>query len=70
MEETFTLPADNTPGYGGARGVRLIRDWIDSARSNESCCRNTLDSVLMTLRTLDLVYRSSEQGRLIEWPTA
>jgi predicted dehydrogenase len=63
MEETFTLPEDRTPGYGGARGVELIRDWVSAARGDGSACRNTVDSALATLRLLDLIYQSSEQGR-------
>lgn len=65
MEETFSLPEDRTPGYGGARGVRLIRDWIDSARGGVSRCRNSVESMRQTFRLLDLVYRSSEEGRRI-----
>ena len=66
MEETFTLPADATNGYGGARGVHLIRDWVESAVGGENRCRNTIDSTLTTLRLLDAVYRSSEEGRRVE----
>jgi predicted dehydrogenase len=66
MEETFTLPADTMSGYGGKRGVHLIRDWIESARSGANRCRNTVDSVMRTLRLLDAVYRSSEEGRRVE----
>jgi predicted dehydrogenase len=65
MEETFDLPADPMPGYGGARGVATIRDWIMQARSGRPGCRNTLDSTLETLRVLDAVYRSSDEGRRI-----
>ncbi len=65
MEETFTLPADPTNGYGGSRGVRLLRDWIDSARSGEKRCRNTMESAMATLCTLDATYRSSEIGQRI-----
>jgi predicted dehydrogenase len=65
MEETFDLPLDRTPGYGGARGVATIRDWISQARSGRPGCRNTLDSTLETLRLLDAVYRSSDEGRRI-----
>jgi predicted dehydrogenase len=63
MEETFALPPDPTPGYGGATGVRLIRAWLDAARGSPSACRNTVHSALATLRLLDLVYRSSDEGR-------
>jgi predicted dehydrogenase len=61
MEETFSLPEDRTPGYGGARSVRLIRDWVERAPT-----RNTVDSVGQTLRLLDLIYRSSREGRRLE----
>jgi len=64
MEETFDLPRDDTPGYGGARGVRTIREWIDQARGG-AACRNTLDSTRETLRLLDAIYQSSDEGRRI-----
>lgn len=64
MEEVFDLPADRTPGYGGSRGVALIRDWLEAAKTG-SRCRNGVDSVMATLRVLDAVYRSSEEGRRI-----
>lgn len=64
MEETFDLPADHTPGYGGAKGIATVRDWIAAARG-EGPCRNTVDSTLETLRVLDALYQSSEQGRRV-----
>lgn len=66
MEETFTLPIDATPGYGGQRNVRLVREWIESAQSGKSICRNTPRSTLATLELLDTIYRASEEGRRIE----
>ena len=65
-DETFTIPADPTPGYSGRRGVHLIRDWVESARTGRNVCRNTVDSTLAALRLLDLVYRSSKEGRMVE----
>jgi predicted dehydrogenase len=65
MEETFTLAADPTPGYGGERGVRLLREWIAAARGGPAACRNSVDSVMATLRLLDRVYESSEAGRRV-----
>jgi predicted dehydrogenase len=65
MEETFDLPPDGKSGYGGSRGVATIRDWIEQARSGQKVCRNTLDSTLETLRLLDAVYQSSDEGRRI-----
>jgi predicted dehydrogenase len=66
MEETFTLPADPTPGYGGQRNVRLVRDWIESAQTGKQLCRSTPRSTLATLELLDAIYRSSAEGRRIE----
>lgn len=66
MEETFGLPADTTPGYGGAKGTATIRDWIACARGEGSACRNSVDSTLEVLRILDAVYQSSEGGRRVE----
>jgi predicted dehydrogenase len=65
-DETFTLPEDRTPGYCGARGVRLVRDWVESARTGRNVCRNTVESALATLRLLNLVYRASAEGRRVE----
>jgi predicted dehydrogenase len=67
MEETFDLPPDTTPGYGGAKGVATIREWIALARGEgeAATCRNSVDSTLETLRLLDAVYRSSDEGRRI-----
>jgi hypothetical protein len=66
MEETFTLPPDPTPGYGGQRNVRLVRDWIESATSGQGLCRNTPRSTLATLELLDAIYRASAEGRRVE----
>jgi len=65
MEETFTLPPDSTPGYGGARSHRLIRDWLHDARTGERTCRNTVESALATLQLLDAIYEASDAGRRI-----
>jgi predicted dehydrogenase len=65
MEETFDLPADRTPGYGGAKGVATVRDWIARARGEGGACRNTVESTLATLRLLDAIYCSSEEGRRV-----
>jgi predicted dehydrogenase len=66
MEETFTLPEDKTAGYGGARGVETIREWVAAARGEGPAPRNTPESALTTLRLLDLVYQSSAEGRRVE----
>jgi predicted dehydrogenase len=65
MEETFATPADTTPGYGGARGVALVRDWLDAARDGGRDCRNTPESVLATLELIDTIYRASREERRI-----
>lgn len=66
MEETFAPPADPTPGYGGRKGGRTVRDWLAAARGEVPACRNTVHSTLQTLRLLDLVYQSSAEGRRVE----
>jgi hypothetical protein len=66
MNETFTQPEDKTPGYGGARAVATIADWIDSARHGGRACRNTPQSTLATLRMIDTIYQASREGRRIE----
>ncbi len=65
MEETFTLPADETPGYGGQRATKLIRDWLDAAREGGRPCRNTPQTTLDTLALIDAIYESSEKGQRI-----
>lgn len=62
MNETFSLPEDKTPGYGGARMLTLLRDWVACARGQQSACRNTLPSTQATLQLLDAIYESSDQG--------
>lgn len=64
MEETFSLPADRTPGYGGSRGVEVIREWLAASRGGPTP-RNTVESNVETLRVLDAVYQSSAEGRRI-----
>jgi predicted dehydrogenase len=66
MDETVTLPADNTPGYGGARGLALLRDWLASASEGGRDCRNTVASTHATLQVIDAIYQSSREGRRIE----
>ena len=71
MEETFTMPPDDVPGYvvpgyGGKRGVALVRDWLDAASDSGRPCRNTPQSVADTLELIDTIYRSSAEGRRIE----
>ena len=65
MEEVFSLPQDKTPGYGGARGRELIRDWIAVARGERRECRNTPATALTTLELMDAMYHSSAEGRRV-----
>lgn len=65
MDETWTLPVDTTSGYGGSRGVALLRDWLQAIRDG-STCRNTADSTLATLQLLDAIYESSRTGQRVE----
>lgn len=66
MEETFTIPPDDTPGYGGAQGVALVQDWIDAARAGGRPTRNTPQSMLAVLELIDAIYQSSQDGRRVE----
>lgn len=69
MDETFELPADKSPGYGGAKGAACLRDWIAQARAaspTERPCRNTPESNLATLTLLDAIYESSSTERRVE----
>ena len=64
MEETFELPTDDTTGYGGKAMVSLLRDWIRAIRESDDC-RNTPESTVMVLKTIDSIYESSENGRRV-----
>lgn len=66
MDEVFTIPADTTPGYGGRRGVALVRDWLDAIREGGRACRNTPRTTLQTLKILDAIDRASREGRRVE----
>ena len=66
MEETFTLPPDPTPGYGGARTAHLLRDWIAAARGGPDVCRCGVGPTTAVLRLLDAIYRAAAEGRRVE----
>ena len=65
MEETFELPPDDTPGYGGKAMVALLRDWVRCAHEGGDC-RNTPESMVAVLETIDRIYESSISGRRVE----
>ena len=65
MNETFSIPADAVPGYGGSRCVDLLRDWIGAAKERRDC-RNTPESALAVLKILDGIYESSATGCRLE----
>ena len=65
MEETFELPPDDTPGYGGKAMVALLRDWVRCAHEGGEC-RNTPESMVAVLETIDRIYESSRSGRRVE----
>jgi predicted dehydrogenase len=64
MEETFSTPADDTPGYGGTRGLALVQDWLTAIRTG-GACRNTVESVLAVLKLTDTIYEASREERRI-----
>lgn len=66
MDETFTIPRDEVSGYGGARSVALIREWIAAARGGQTSIRNSPESLLAVLDILDKIYESSASGRCVE----
>lgn len=66
MDEVFSLPADETPGYGGSRGKGLIRDWLDSIRGQGRPCRNTPRSTKAALELIDAIEESSRMGQRVE----
>lgn len=65
MEERFELPEDNTPGYGGARAVAALKDWVACARAGGGDCRNTPESTVATLQVIDAIYQASQEGQRI-----
>lgn len=65
MRETFELPPDDTPGYGGKAMVALLRDWVRCAHEGGDC-RNTPESMVAVLKTIDRIYESSRSGRRVE----
>lgn len=69
MEESFALPADDTPCYGGARTLELLRDWYRAGQGGSNAatpCRNSLESTVAVLELIDTIYQSSAEGRRIE----
>ena len=65
MEETFELPPDDTPGYGGKAMIALLHDWVQCAHEGGDC-RNTPESMVAVLETIDRIYESSRSGRRVE----
>ena len=65
MEETFELPPDDTPGYGGKAMIALLLDWVRCAHEGGDC-RNTPESMVAVLETIDRIYESSRSGRRVE----
>ena len=66
MDEVFSIPPDNTPGYGGMRGAALIRDWLDAIQDGGRPCRNTPQSLVNALTLIDTIYESSASGRQLD----
>jgi len=66
MEETFSLPPDTTPGYGGPRTQHLFRDWLTEVRGEGKICRNDVTSAMQFLQLLEAIERSSDERRRVE----
>jgi predicted dehydrogenase len=66
MEDSFAIPPDSTPGYGGRRGLALVQDWLACINNPGQRCRSTGDSMLATLQLIDAIYQSSREGRRID----
>jgi predicted dehydrogenase len=66
MEECFCIPPDPVSGYGGARTVALLKDWIQAAHDASATVRNSPNSLLAVLEILERIYESSSTGRRIE----
>ena len=66
MEETFTLPEDKEPGYGGTAALALIDDWVQAAGGERRPLRNTAESTIATLEVIDAIYESSQSGQRVE----
>ncbi len=70
MEETFLIPKDPTPGYGGRRSVQLLSEWAAAAHGDIAACRNSPQDALAVLELLHCIYDSSARGRRVELPAA
>ncbi|MBT3890999.1 MAG: Gfo/Idh/MocA family oxidoreductase [Planctomycetaceae bacterium] len=66
MEDEFIAPTDDTPGYGGANGVALLRDWYALIRGEVTSCRNTTQSMIDTVRLIEHIITASAEGRRID----
>jgi len=66
LEESFAVPEDKTPGYGGKKGFLLVQDWLDCIKSGRRDNRNPIRPTIATLEVLDLIHQSSREGRRIE----
>ena len=53
--------------YGGNAMVALLRVWIRAIRESVDC-RNTPESTVTVLKTIDSIYESSENGRRVNSP--
>ncbi|MBC8325300.1 MAG: Gfo/Idh/MocA family oxidoreductase [Verrucomicrobia subdivision 3 bacterium] len=65
MEESFELPPDTTTGYGGKAMVNLLEDWLRAIREGTDC-RNTPESTVAVLETIDTIYEASNTARRVE----
>ena len=65
MDESFVIPEDRTPGYGGRNAAATVRDWIDAANEGGRPCRGTPASTVDVLTLIDAIYESSQSGRRV-----
>ncbi|MGI8916619.1 MAG: Gfo/Idh/MocA family protein [Chloroflexota bacterium] len=62
----FRLPS--LPAYGGAHGLAFVDDFIRLALTGEGQPLVTAQDALRVLELLDAIYRSAQDGRLVEVP--
>lgn len=70
MDETFVFPVDPTPGYGGASGRALVRDWLAAIRGEPVTLRCDLESTCQTLSLMNAISESSRTGQRVRLQAA
>jgi len=63
-EQTLRFEAPDVPGYGGALGLELVRNFVEAVRNDGETVCTALDA-LRVLKIIEAVYESSSSGRRV-----